>query len=186
LKKVVDVRNRAHHELLSLAAWDDLDETAREGSEMAAYECCRLIAILYSTAVIFPQPAYSGWHMKLVRDVMAVLTSEVVDTWCESAPALLLWVLVVRSLNPLLRLTSANCTRFVQIAGIASFRTPEREFFKTSLQRTLRSRNYLLPKPAVRMAALREFIWSESAGGRGFAELWDALELGSVGELDVE
>jgi hypothetical protein len=72
---------------------------------MVAYECCRLTAILYSTAVIFPQPAHSGWHMKLVRDVMAVLTSEVVDDWCEFAPALLLWVLVVRSLNPPLRLT---------------------------------------------------------------------------------
>jgi hypothetical protein len=27
---------------------------------------------------------------------------------------------------------------------------------------------------------------SDAAAGRGFAELWDALELGSVGELDVE
>lgn len=95
LKKVVNVRNRAQHQLLSLPSWDELSEVAREGSKRAAYECCRLTALLYSTAVIFPQPPHSGWHARMVRDVKALLTAEVVGTWREVAPSLLLWVLVV-------------------------------------------------------------------------------------------
>ena len=165
LKKVVDLRNRAHHQLLDLPSWDDLSEGVRDEVDCAAYECCRLAAMLYSTAVIFPQPPHSGWHMRLVRDIKARLSSAVVDAWSRDAPALLLWVLVV--------------------AGIASFRSPERHFFEHSLRCTLKSRNYLVPKLAVR-TALRDFMFAEGACGRGFTELWDALELGAVGELDVE
>ena len=185
MKKVVDVRNRAHHELLNLATWDELDEIARQGSESVSYECCRLTAILYSTAVIFPQPAHSGWHMRLVRDIVVLLTSDIVDAWSESAPALLLWVLVVRCPNRSEHRHELIVNKTSQIGGIASFRTPERDFFKCSLRRTLSSQNYLLPKPAVRMA-LREFVFSPSACSRGLTELWDSLELGSVGEFDVE
>jgi hypothetical protein len=165
LKKVVDLRNRAHHQLLSLPSWDDLSDGVRDEVDRAAYECCRLTAMLYSTAVVFPQPPHSGWHMRLVRDIKAHLSSAVVDAWSRAAPALLLWLLI--------------------IAGIASFRSTERGFFEDSLRCTLKSRNYLVPKLAVR-TALREFMWTDSACGCGFTELWDALELGAVGELDVE
>lgn len=95
LKKVVDVRNRAQHQLLSLPSWDELSEVAREGSRRAAYECCRLTAMLYSTAVIFPQPPHSGWHSRLIRDIKALLTPEVTGDWMEAAPSFILWILVV-------------------------------------------------------------------------------------------
>lgn len=165
LKKVVDLRNRAHHQLLCLQAWDTLSDNEREGIDRTEYECCRLTALLYSTAVVFPQPPHSGWHLRLVRDIKALLTVSIVNAWSRTAPALLIWVL--------------------SIAGIASFRSPERGFFEHSLRWTLESRDYLVPKPAVR-SQLKEFLWSDSACGRGFNELWDSLDLGAVGELDVE
>jgi hypothetical protein len=97
LKKVVDVRNRAYHELLCLPSWEELLSLRQERcpSQGTIYECCRLTAILYSTAVIFPQPPHSGWHVKLVQDIIALLTPETIDTWSRAAPSLLLWVLVV-------------------------------------------------------------------------------------------
>jgi hypothetical protein len=164
LRRVVNVRNGVHHSLLSLPSWEELDAIDQALYDYASYECCRLGVLLYANAVIFPIPPQNGWQVRLLEQMVGVLTEDVLDDWAQDGSPFVVWLLV--------------------LGGIASFRTELRPFFEKSLRQVLNKRNYLLPKPAVRVA-IREFIWSESACGRGFTELWDALDLGSIGELDV-
>ena len=161
---VVSVRNSAHHRLLSLPSWDELDEIDRAIYERVSYECCRSTVLLYSNAVIFPIPPHSGYPSSLLEQIIDLLTPQVLCEWSHGASPLLMWVLV--------------------IGGIASFGSPQREFFEKTLRQALRIRDDLLPRPAV-LVAVKEFLWTDSACGRGFNELWQSAGIGTVRELEL-
>jgi hypothetical protein len=164
MRSIVAVRNRLHHTLLSVAPWEELDAIDQAIYDRASYECCRLTALLYSNAVLFPVPPHQDWPSKLIDQVVSCLTPPLMAEWGRDASSFLLWVLM--------------------LSGIASFQTVHRPFFEEALRQTLSTRNYLLPKPAVRVA-VREFLWAESACQSGFSNLWASLDLGAVGELEV-
>ncbi|KAI7488892.1 hypothetical protein KC351_g1672 [Hortaea werneckii] len=146
-------RSGFYHRLLSLPSWDELPEVEKSTSSRTTYELCRLTILLYSSAVIYPMPAQSGWHLKRLMSLRAVLVTHTVretQSWDDS---LLVWCLCV--------------------GGIAAFRTSQRDFFQSFLEETLR-RLSLTSWSAVRKINKR-FLWSNDACARGAAVLWDAI-----------
>ena len=146
-------RSGFYHRLLSLPSWDELPEIEKSTTSRTTYELCRLTVLLYSSAVIYPMPAQSGWHLKRLasmRAVLATYTAQKVQTLDDS---LLTWCLCV--------------------GGIAAFRTSQRYFFQSFLEETLH-RWSLTSWSAVRKIN-RRFLWSDDACARGAAVLWDAI-----------
>jgi hypothetical protein len=57
-----DIEVSTQRLLLCVPTWADLCADERSASDRSIYECCRLTAILYSTAVIYPVPPDHGWY----------------------------------------------------------------------------------------------------------------------------
>lgn len=167
MRQVVDVRNRGHHRILSLPAWEELDTFDQRIHDRTAYEGCRLTVLLYSNAVVFPIPPHSGYPGSLLEQIVALLTAEVVERWRIEAWSLLVWMLVV--------------------AGIAALETEHRGFFERTLvsviegqpQRALRGTT---PSEALRSAVCK-FLWTESACGKGLRELLHDMMVGKMTSL---
>ncbi|KAI7211998.1 hypothetical protein KC333_g7372 [Hortaea werneckii] len=68
-------RSGFYHRLLSLPPWDELPESEKCVSFRTTYELCRVTVLLYSSAVIYPMPPQSGWHLKRLANMRAVLAS---------------------------------------------------------------------------------------------------------------
>ncbi|KAI6915076.1 hypothetical protein KC318_g382 [Hortaea werneckii] len=66
-------RSGFYHRLLSLPPWDELLESEKCVSSRVTYELCRVTVLLYSSAVIYPMPPQSGWHLKRLASMQAVL-----------------------------------------------------------------------------------------------------------------
>lgn len=152
---LVNARNTVQHQILSLPGWDELDEPDEQTTAPVIYECCRLTAILYSTAVVFGMPPQTNWHLKLVRRIRQLLELTNYKSWDEASTPLLVWSLFV--------------------AGIAAYRSSERKFFELALQHTLR-KSGLSTWMGVEKVISR-FLWSDLACAHGAAVLWDALQL---------
>lgn len=146
-------RSGFYHRLLSSPSWDELPESGKCVRSRAIYELCRVTVLLYSSAVIYPMPPQSGWHLKRLECMRAVLTSYTVRETPISDDSLLVWCLCV--------------------GGVAAFRTSQRYFFQTFLKGTLH-RLSLTSSSAVRKIN-RRFLWSDDACARGAAVLWDAI-----------
>ncbi|KAF2167159.1 hypothetical protein M409DRAFT_22587 [Zasmidium cellare ATCC 36951] len=157
---LVQARNVAHHQILSLDSWDELDEEQRSGCSKEAYECCRLTARLDSIAVLWGMPPDTGWHYKIVRQVRDFLEASQFHLWPQESARMLAWVLV--------------------ICGIASYRSADRKFYEQSLRVTL------LRNGVTRLQQLKEvaspFVWSEKACADGAAVLWDMLDINDTEE----
>lgn len=153
---LVNARNTVQHQILSLPPWEptmSTIETSGKSTSRVVYECCRLAAILYSTAVVFGMPPHSKWHLKLVRRIRLHLLDARFTTWEPQLSALTIWVLFV--------------------SGIAAYRSPERAFFKRALA-TLLSARHLRGWQAVE-EVLSMFLWSAPACEHGAAVLWDSI-----------
>lgn len=142
--------NAVQHELLSLPSWRALDEDDRQGCYLATYEVCRITAILYSNAVIFPMAPNASWLEKLLKQLRLVLETSNMSLWDHGTLPMLVWSLF--------------------IAGMAAFWTRHRSFFVTNLQSTLLMAG-LTSWDAVH-AVIREFLWRGDACGQGAAILW--------------
>ncbi|KAI7109197.1 hypothetical protein KC340_g346 [Hortaea werneckii] len=68
-------RSGFYHRLLSLPPWDELPESEKCVSFRTTYELCRVTVLLYSSAVIYPMAPQSGWHLKRLANMRAVLAS---------------------------------------------------------------------------------------------------------------
>jgi hypothetical protein len=134
--------------------WQELCE-ARRGDASEVYECCRLSALLYSTAIIFPISPHTGWYLPLLAKIKRLL--ETSDTLLYSEPDevthVVLWCLTV--------------------AGIAALRTEHRKWFENTLGAALR-RNRFSAWEEVR-DILGRFVWSDVACGPGAILLWERL-----------
>lgn len=157
---LVQARNVAHHQILSLNSWDDLDLQQRGNCPREVYECCRLTARLYSTAILWGMPPDTGWHYQLVRQVRHNLEHSHFHRWPQEAVRLLAWVLVM--------------------CGIASYRSADRRFFEQGLRVTL------LRNGVTTLHELKEvvsaFVWSDKACADGAAVLWDMLDINDTEE----
>ena len=155
LGELMNVRNDLLHKLLSLPAWEEIEEALRETSYEATYEVARLTTVLYSNSVLLALPPHNLWFERGVRRLRRVLEVSNLQLWTEDATSLLTWSLL--------------------IGGIAAYRTRDRKFFEQRLRETLLTHGGL-SWPAVKQR-LKEFMWVDSACEYGAAILWDALEL---------
>lgn len=85
----------AHHQLLSLPAWNDTDGIYGEWADETIYECCRLSAILFSNAVIVGLPPHVDWHIRLCAHIRRHLEHCDMEELSGDAPGLLLWIVFV-------------------------------------------------------------------------------------------
>jgi hypothetical protein len=154
LRMLLSGRNAFQHRLLSLPAWNELNQAERGNSYLATYECCRLASILYSNAVLLGLPPHTGWHMRLVSKLKTLLEISNLQGWAEDTAPLLIWTLT--------------------IVGIASHWTGDQKFFEDLLRDTL-AKNNVSTKSGVR-AILGDFLWTENACGQGAMVLWDAID----------
>lgn len=157
---LVQARNVVHHQILSLNSWDDLDVEQRGECPREVYECCRLTARLYSTAILWGMPPETAWHYRIVRQVRNILEASHFHRWPQGTVRLLTWILVV--------------------SGIASYRSADRRFFEQSLRATV------LRNGVTTLHQLKEvisaFVWSEKACADGAAVLWDMLDINDTEE----
>ncbi|KAK4502270.1 hypothetical protein PRZ48_005695 [Zasmidium cellare] len=145
--------NSVQHELLSLLPWQSLSEDDRRGCYLVTYEVCRITAILYSNAVIFPMAPNASWLEKLLKQLRLVLETSNVSIWHGDTLQILIWSLF--------------------IAGMAAFWTRHRNFFVAHLRSTLKQAG-LTSLEAVK-AMIREFLWRDDGCGQGATILWDIV-----------
>lgn len=92
LQDIVDRRTAIQHGLLSLRPGSEMEPAT--SPSLSVYECCRLTALIYSTAVVFPIP--NSWKalQKLVKELKtAIGQTEMIYDDCNAN--LLLWMLVL-------------------------------------------------------------------------------------------
>lgn len=152
---VRDALNDAHYRVMALPAWEDLSEAERGSSYLATYECCRLTAMLYSNAVIFPLPTLNNWHRTLLRQIKKLLQTSCLEIWAEDTVPLLVWCL--------------------SVSVLASYRTEFQTYFEGSLRDVLVD-NDLTTRTIIR-DILRRFAWTDSACQAGCAARWSSLGL---------
>lgn len=140
-ERLVNVRNAVIHRLISLPSWDELDTNEKEGRSSSVYDVCRLTSVMYATAVMLGMPPHLGWHVRLAGRLKALLEAAELDQWWEDTSDLFVWSLV--------------------IGGIASYRSPYKEYFERTLRQTLVRRGWL--SWLVVRKRIRGFLWSDNA-----------------------
>ena len=151
---LIEARNSLQHQLVSLAPNKDLDEGDEAACLRDIYECCRLTALLYSNAVVFPIPTQTGWYLWFIARLQTLHSRS--DTLKKSEyNSVSIWSLY--------------------ISGIAALRTKSCAFFVAALREALQTAG-LRSWPEVREVLIR-FLWTDRACGYGGAMLWDKLDL---------
>jgi hypothetical protein len=116
------------------------------------YECCRLTAMIFSIAVIFPIPSTYDVLQTLVRGLITSLEVTDIESYSVDCTRVLLWVLV--------------------LGGIAALGKPERPWFVSNL--VLFAERSKLDWDGAE-AILKTFLWLESACSPGGRQLWDEV-----------
>ena len=152
---IIRARNYAQHCLLSLPTWDELPARHKSHLNKLSYECSCLTVRLYATAVLFPIPSSSGWHIDILSHLRTlqndlVFLKQPFDAW-----PLFVWS--------------------AYVCGIASYRTCHRSFYVECLRQLVRKAN-LRTWTQVR-SGFDAFLWSDAACGHGAAVLWDELRI---------
>ena len=151
---LIEARNGLQHQLVSLAPDKVLDDSDETEQSRDVYECCRLTALLYSNAVVFPIPTQTGWYLWFIARLQTLHSRS--DTLKKSEfISVSIWSLY--------------------ISGIAALRTKSSAFFVASLREALQTAG-LRSWPAVR-ELLSRYLWTDRACGYGGAMLWDKLDL---------
>jgi hypothetical protein len=114
------------------------------------YECCRLTALIYGVAVVFPVPNSHSVLQELVRRLVIVIGVLDIRTFGVELGGVLLWMLV--------------------LGGIAALDTPERHWFASQLAWIVR-RLDIDDWEGVE-DVLGWFLWLDSACGEGGRLLW--------------
>ncbi|KAK3639593.1 hypothetical protein LTR56_012378 [Elasticomyces elasticus] len=140
----------AHHRVMSLIPWSELTQDEKSSCPQTIYECCRLVAIMYSSAVIFPMPTASGWHLKLLQQIRGLLEGASVYAWPEDGNWLLTWSLF--------------------IASITAVGTLESAFYETCLRQSL-SALMITTWDAARQI-LNAFLWTDCACEAAGYSVW--------------
>jgi hypothetical protein len=147
------IRTAIQHSLLMLPTQDELNATAEvEGMQKEnVYECCRLTALIYGVAVVYPVPnSYNVLQELVIRLQIALALLDIKNCGSDLDGALL-WVLV--------------------LGGTAALDKPERTLFASQLGSHMKKMS-LKDWDAVE-DILEVFLWLESACGQGGRMLWD-------------
>jgi hypothetical protein len=121
-------------------------------SRPSIYECCRLTAIIFSIAVIFPIPNTYDVLQTLVRHLKAAIESSGIESGSAECSGVSLWILV--------------------LGGIAALDKPEKPWFVSQLA-------FLAERLDIDWAGtqhiLETFLWLESACGASGLRLWSEV-----------
>ena len=154
-KCLVAARNVAKHKVLSLPLWEELSETEKCGGNETLYECCRLAAILYANAVVFPTlEDFPGIRkpVRLLKELLDQESDEPQVTGVEYNA--MLWA--------------------VCVGGIGAYQTEHWHFFVSTL------RSYVgglaITSFEGLKSVLRDFVWSDRACDGGLAVIWAAAQ----------
>lgn len=155
-------RTAIQHTLLLLPTLEELNLGVKEEGEEKnnVYECCRLTALIYGVAVVYPVPNSHGVLQMLVTRLQLALISLNIESCSSDLDDLLLWMLA--------------------LGGIAALDKPERVWFASQLGRLVR-RMEIDDWGSVE-EILESFLWLESACSQGGYMLWDEGLAGSYGE----
>lgn len=152
---LVSARKDCHHGILSLPPWDDLSDSVKNDHSRLDYEICRIVAILYSTAVLFPVSPQYPWLSRMLGSLRRLFQDPGIYRWLLDSNELAVWALF--------------------IASIAAYPTQQSDFFCRHLK------NHLLATERVSFAAVRsllkQYVWSDSACELGASMVWNKLDL---------
>jgi hypothetical protein len=155
-------RTAIQHSLLLLPTFDELNlRPKEEGVEKKnVYECCRLTALIYGVAVVYPVPNSHGVLQKLVTLLQTALVVLNIESCGSDLDGVLLWM--------------------VALGGIAALDKPERVWFASQLGGLMRKQG--IGDWGDAEDILESFLWLESACGQGGHMLCDEAMAGSYGE----
>ena len=116
------------------------------------YECCRLTAVIYGIAVIYPIPSSQSPLQTLVQQLRAAIENSALESNNADCSGVTIWMLV--------------------LGGIAALDKPERPWFVSHLA-------LLVARLDLDWTGVQEilgtFLWLDSACGAGGQHLWDEV-----------
>jgi hypothetical protein len=151
LRALLNRRVKSHHAVLSLPT---ADEAFISEDQRSIYECCRVGAILYSTAVLFPSPPSKRTLPKIASQLKSVIEDFRLETCFDGGGKLLIWALL--------------------LGGIASEGTLERVWFLRRLKPLLAMEGVLEWRLLTDL--VERFLWMDSACEDGALSVWEELE----------
>jgi hypothetical protein len=146
-------RDQTHHNLLSLPTGAVLGDSLMERTNF--YECCRLAAIMFATATLFPMPRSTCVPQKLVKEIKRYVDQTSILILHGGGRAFFIWVLM--------------------LGGTAAVGLPERPWFEGTLVELLWLEGVSRWSEVKRILA--SFLWMDSACDEGAMGLWDELAL---------
>ena len=147
-------RTAIQHRLLSLPTAEEINLSFRTKSiRLNIYEACRLTALIYGVAIIFPIPNSYKVLQNLVRSLKASIEVCGMNQLAITLPDFLLWILV--------------------LGGIAAFEKPERNWFASHVARLVKERK--IDNLERIEEELTSFLWLDSACGPGGRQLWSDM-----------
>jgi hypothetical protein len=137
-----------HHDLLSVRTWRELPARDQLQYNKDIYESCRIAAILFSNAVIYPIPLTYAVRSRLLGELLQYLRGSEYVLLRDSS--LLLWVLFV--------------------GGMIAHGTLYQEAFAA------KTRSLLVPLGSPSLEAVEQmlatFVWSRPSCSAGAAVFW--------------
>ncbi|KAE9374855.1 hypothetical protein N431DRAFT_405887 [Stipitochalara longipes BDJ] len=158
LGQIVRTRLAVQKRLLMLPTAEELryDSETILSAKRDLYECCRLTAIIFSVAVIFPTPNQFGVLQTLVRGLKAELEQKEIHNNDLDYSELLLWILV--------------------LGGIAALGKSERPWFVSHLKVVGLERLQIHNWDSAEHI-LKQFLWLDSACNGGGHQLWEEVKI---------
>jgi hypothetical protein len=151
LRALLNRRVKVHHAVLSLPT---ADEAFLSDDQRSIYECCRVGAMLYSAAVLFPSPPSKGTLPKIASLLKTVIEDFRFESCFDGGGKLLVWALL--------------------LGGIASDGMLERVWFLRRLKPLLAMEGIVEWSLLIDM--VRKFLWMDSACEDGALGVWEELE----------
>jgi hypothetical protein len=155
MQNITGLRNAVQHRLLSLPFWIDLQQSERVLCSEPSYECCRITARVYASAVTFPLPTDTGWQKTAIAALQKVVQIWVATQRKNDVDCLLIWMLFV--------------------GGMVAGSSRNSVDFEILLAQALREAKIETWDAAE--AVLRRFLWTDAACRTGGLELWESVKL---------
>lgn len=144
-------KNHAHHRLLSLPTGAELSEFL--GPKTSFYECCRLAALMFATAVLFPMPRSTGIPQRLVTEIKQGIEATSLEALFGGGVSFFIWLLM--------------------LTGVAAAGLPERPWFEGRLIDLLTLEG--VSRWSEVKSILASFLWMDSACDGSAMDLWDDI-----------
>jgi nuclear transport factor 2 (NTF2) superfamily protein len=155
MQSITGLRNAVQHRLLSLPFWVDLQQSERVLCSESSYDCCRITARVYASAVTFPLPTNTGWQKTAIVALQRAVQIWIATQWENDVDYLLIWMLFV--------------------GGMVAVSSRYSLDFRILLAQALRKANIKTWDAAE--AVLRRFLWTDAACETGGLEVWESVQL---------